>query len=245
MVVSNILERHLIPSPPSTICLPLDVIQNTKSQEVQIALVRRILRFVSPRPWGSPAAESKGDHTSFNLAVKTLYHSHSLGQSFTCGSGVLWVPVSVRGNGRIRRGLPLPGTVPAWLAQREPPWDPKRLEKIGGDNPLVIDVTHLFLNRDSAESPTTVCTLYDCRFLITFDLDKVPQELLEVLRSPDGNAQLLLEPDAKFFLPTLTLRIPGRPDRTIAKLSGTERKDRSELVPEWVEFTTARIWQAV
>lgn len=76
-LVTNFLREYLLPSPPSTLLLSSDTLHTIQDPALRIALVRRILRYVSPRPWGSPRAEVDGYSDSLNKMVRTLWkNSH-------------------------------------------------------------------------------------------------------------------------------------------------------------------------
>ena len=54
--------------------------------------------------------------------------------------------------------------------------------------------------------------LYDCRFLITFDLTRLPSEIVRILRQPEEGEGLWLTPYAKWIWPRLVWRRPGQKD---------------------------------
>jgi hypothetical protein len=114
---------------------------------------------------------------------------------FVAGGGVLWTPVSVRGN-QIkmsheisRKGSPVDGKF-GWLASRQPPlnWRDSRVR--GLVSPSRVDVTQQLAKavkewRDGA-SPI-IRVLYDCRFLVHFNIEKIPGNLAERLVRGEGN----------------------------------------------------------
>lgn len=119
--------------------------------------------------------------------------------SFDAGAGVQWKPVVVR-DGEIRTPDVLrPGRSDyiAWLACRKRPARDTSHE-------LTVEVTPLLLSRlDSQDTSERLEVLYDNRFLVTFDLAKIPKSLHDDLAS--GRAQVKIIPGRACFIPIVVL----------------------------------------
>ncbi|KAH7343337.1 hypothetical protein B0J17DRAFT_641981 [Rhizoctonia solani] len=124
-LVTDYLRVHTRPSPPSTLLL-VPPEQHQMEQDTAHALVYRILRYVSPHPWGTPESEAHRRRTSIERIMRKVLQGQNGEQtaSFCAGAQVLWSPVWVRpgGNIRVRRvGEESGGRVKAWLTSRQPP----------------------------------------------------------------------------------------------------------------------------
>ncbi|CAE6505083.1 unnamed protein product [Rhizoctonia solani] len=120
--VTDYLQTHIRPSPPSTLLLVPPPHQMEK--DTTHALVLRILRYVSPHPWGTPESEAHRRRTSIERIAQRVLHEQEKQVSFCAGAQVLWSPVWVRPDGRIRTrraGEESCGRTKGWLASRQPP----------------------------------------------------------------------------------------------------------------------------
>jgi hypothetical protein len=137
-------------------------------------VVIQILRFVSPRPWGSHTAEGFRKSDSLGRIVSCVFDEASGASNdaskgrvaFSAGSHVLWTPVYVRPDNQIKHVQPISGMdgwTEGWIASRSPPY-----RTAGGPIELEVDVTSLILNQRPSTDPVEF--LYDNRFLLTFYL---------------------------------------------------------------------------
>ncbi|KAF8605384.1 adenine nucleotide alpha hydrolases-like protein [Ceratobasidium sp. AG-I] len=142
--VTSYLSTHTRPSPPSTLLIiPSDLPADAQTQS---ALVHRILRCVSPHPWGSPESEAGRRRTSIQQILQRVWgitHDSDANananananvglRAFAAGAQVLWTPVRLLPNGSFRFLPPLPPNdarcppspdslnCPAWLVSRQP-----------------------------------------------------------------------------------------------------------------------------
>ncbi|CAL1705603.1 unnamed protein product [Somion occarium] len=217
--VTNILRRVRLPSPPSTILISTEDLQTITDVEVAIALSRRIMRHISPFPYGHISAEAKGNRSGFEDLVRKVW-SGGMGDdekdthAWCFGSHVLWSPVTLTANGRVRWRPPRsPDEKAAWLISREPPMSPTRWQQNGKVDPLTTDVT-LILNKRLVAGDTAR-VLYDCRFLISFFVDRMPDSIKASLADPAQNASIVIEPHTKFYLPKVVLRREGYKDEVL------------------------------
>jgi hypothetical protein len=127
--------------PPSTFILPTGDLFKipTKLHE---RLVLRILRYVSPCPWGSPDAEAGRRSTSIRLILDALHQvDNKPRRAFVAGGWVQWTPVIVREDGKIaRRDAKTEGKRErkAWLVERQPPF---KFKGVYRSENLLVDLT--------------------------------------------------------------------------------------------------------
>ncbi|KAG8732963.1 hypothetical protein FRC11_009730, partial [Ceratobasidium sp. 423] len=121
-LVTDYLQAHTRLSHPSTLLL-VPPPQHQMENDTTHALVHRILRYVSPHPWGTPESEAHRRRTSIERIVQRVLHKDEKQTSFCAGAQVLWSPVWVRLDGNIRRraGEESCGRAKGWLASRQPP----------------------------------------------------------------------------------------------------------------------------
>jgi hypothetical protein len=170
-------------SPPSTFLLPVQHLHELP-RRLHSRLILRILRYVSPFPWGSPQAESGRSSDSIRLILRTLLQPGTAKRlSFVAGSWVQWTPVVIRADGKIvKRDQLRQGAHErrAWLVERQLPF------KYGGayraEN-MLVDLTkwiHEKVQNDTAYQATTSLSWIPFHFgtekhtidqLATLDLD--------------------------------------------------------------------------
>jgi len=208
-LASAFIRDCILPSPPSTVLLSRKRLSQMKDTFVQRSAVIQILRFVSPNPWGSRAAEGFRKSDSLNRIIFALFDNASDGSlvettAFSAGSHVLWSPVYVRPDGQIKHTKPIPGAggwTEGWLASRSPPY-----KITGSATELETDITPLIIGEKSLADP--IGMLYDNRFVLTLHPWEIPTEVLERFRaSPTSGCRLLVTATKKYFLPRLTFRL--------------------------------------
>ncbi|KAL5489982.1 hypothetical protein ACEPAI_4815 [Sanghuangporus weigelae] len=214
------LAKCVHPSPVSTILLSKDAFSRVTDNSVRFEIIRRVLRFVSPFPWGSPRAEAGRRKDSLQRISDTLTMSgegsRETGQtpskSFVAGGGVIWSPVRVTRNAVMKfsgKGYSVSNDM-AWLASRQPPIQRFRDTVV---SPLELDITSSFLAL-SQDRSTEI--LYDCRFLITITPRLFPPDILGEFRQitaersrilkDQASVRLLVIPHTRYFLPKIVLR---------------------------------------
>ena len=201
------LRDSAFQSPPSTILLSQDKLSQITNPLVQRSIIIQILRFVSPHPWGSRTAEAFRKSVGLDRIVASLFNPSDYVSkrrlAFSAGSHVLWTPVYIRPDGQLKHEKPVSGAdgwIEAWLASRLPPY-----RYANGPSGLKMDITSLVLDRKSSTNPVEV--LYDNRFVLSFILDAIPEEVLEQLRTPSASRRLIVAPTKKYFLPRLAFRV--------------------------------------
>ncbi|KAL0577097.1 hypothetical protein V5O48_004889 [Marasmius crinis-equi] len=219
--VDSILSRCSLRSPPGTYLTTSSAISSVRDRKIQRAIVLRILRYLSFHPWGSLQAQLKRRNLGLTQIATKLWNPNPLSPlvpEFCAGGGVQWIPVVIRGTTirfpPDREHAPLNlGESAGWLAFRQVP--PKIrspiYQKKGIEDRLNIRVTSLLAaHLDTGEKKLEY--LYDCRFLVTFDLTTMPEEILRVLREPEEGEHLWLMPHSKWIWPRLVWKRPGHED---------------------------------
>lgn len=216
VTVSESLKHCVRSSPPSTILLAGDELAKITDPEVRNGVVRRILRTISPRPWGSQAAEGYGNRTRIENIVAFLWPENQAiyRKRFGMGSRVLWVPVSIREDGIVKARPPLPNEIPSWVAQREAPMRDGRYRTAQKAHPLMNDLTSAILK--SRPEKGGYQQLYDCRFLIHLDIPKIPGYILASLRDPELKGRVVVEPDSTWYLPKVVWQRNGYEPEVLA-----------------------------
>ena len=166
---------------------------------------------MSPHPWGSHTAEGFRKSAGLDRIVTSLFNNAPEDTpkkrlAFSAGSHVLWTPVYVRPDGELKHAKPISGTdewAEGWLASRSPPY-----RGGNGSSGLEIDITSLIL--DKKPFTDLVEVLYDNRFLSSFNLHAVPDQIFERLRSSSNSHRLVVTATGKYFLPRLVLRSSSR-----------------------------------
>ncbi|KIY50765.1 adenine nucleotide alpha hydrolases-like protein [Fistulina hepatica ATCC 64428] len=165
-------KRHLLecllPSPHGTLALSVQKLANVSDDDLlHSMIILKLLRYVSPRPWGSVAAEAGRSRTSIDLIKQNLFCRRSVEdlRPFTAGSDVLWRPVTYRvGNKQT-----------CWLLSRQPP-----ARSTVGHEPLVVDLSDRLLTAVSADTEL-VEVLWDNRFLVRLVVNHIPPPVIDEL----------------------------------------------------------------
>jgi hypothetical protein len=127
---------------------------------------------------------------------------------FVAGGGVLWTPVLIRGEsiktpGRIAEFGIKQGETVGWLASRQPPLHRDKMEERGIVDPLQLDVTELLtvvaLNNEKGVREEVLEVLYDCRFLLRFNLTRMPGVIATAITKPED--RILVQPNSRWYWP--------------------------------------------
>lgn len=244
--MTECLKQCALPSPPSTLLLSSKQLRVT-DPEVRTAVVRRILRFISPRPWGSLSAEVNGNREALDNAVSKAWNdgTSQARRAFSAGSDVLWIPYVMRHDGLVReRDQIIDGEEPLWLVQRAPPM--RRITRLGQEKAdLALDVTDRLTSTSQSE------VLWDCRFSINLDPNLMPRDIRGSLDAGRSSAKVIVTPYTKWFLPRLVLRREGQLDTILAEypwdLSVWKHRKPGPVqvdVP-WARMSFVRSWEAI
>jgi tRNA(Ile)-lysidine synthase len=159
---------------------------------VRQALVLRILRYVSYEPWGSMRSEAGRRQKSVKRLMQVLWDAQGVRTrksiSFTVGSGVWWRPSFVT------KGHVLKTVVKdfdfnnlMWFASRHPSIDSPTAPK--SDNLRIVmtdQLRHARAAWEAKQGPDAVEIVFDRRFLIRFQLDKMPEDVVNALHVNGG-----------------------------------------------------------
>lgn len=210
--VDSALKRCTLPSPAGTFLLSSNGIASVNDDLTRRAMINRVLRYVSFHPWGSPRADANRRNSSIQQIIHKVWNPDPFLaniRTFAAGGGVLWTPVTFEG-GHIR----LPNRVLeagigrheafGWLASRQPPLSQTKMDARRLPDPLTVDVTQLLAKaleerRDGAHPVVQV--LYDCRFLVHFNLGKIPRDLVRWLMRNEG--KIMIYPNTRWYWPKI------------------------------------------
>ncbi|KAG2146892.1 PP-loop family-domain-containing protein [Suillus bovinus] len=250
--VDNEVTFHLknltLPSPPSTLILSSHALPAIVDPTVRLALVLRVMRYVSFHPWGSLRADGNRRRTSIQRIIDTLWQSDGA-PPFTAGGGVLWQPAIFSAKKRLRVGTQCLGRRLqlgerfAWMASRLPAVPYNMLDTAILPSKLDIDVTERLASATS-RGDDFLEVLFDCRFLVRFDLSQIPEELVEALRkSQETGVNVRIKPHTKYYWPKVVLRKPSCVDIAYATLMDNGQIDTFGHAP-WVTMKYIRLLDA-
>jgi tRNA(Ile)-lysidine synthase len=206
-----------MPSPPGTLLLSLRGLLPIHGDLVRTALVLRVMRYVSFYPWGSIRADGNRRKKMREQILDRLWSSNPFKNGkglFVAGGGVLWTPVLVKGTKiktpeRVAKVGAERGEVVAWLASRQPPMHKSKMAELEIINPLRIDLTemlkHTLEDMSDISNASTPEILYDCRFLVRFDIAKIPLWIYNDLRNPENPVRISIVPNTRWYWPEIIL----------------------------------------
>lgn len=214
-------------------------------------MVRRILRYASPRGWGDPRAVINGNGDALEHLVRLIWEEPGERQRFSLGGRVSWQPAIIRSDGGIRMHRPIePGEGAAWLVTRDPPWSPSRNANDNEPKNLTQDCTRgiiqALLGRDSARYQ-----LYDNRFCVRFQLDQIPREVTESLSDSTLNGGIIIKADSPWHLPRVLWHRDGEVDQILAEYRWREWDWKVDAKPiatisvPWIHMSFIRSLEAV
>ncbi|KAF5381012.1 hypothetical protein D9615_004139 [Tricholomella constricta] len=218
--VDSILKRCSLPTLPGTFMMSALAIRRVDDPTIRRALVLRIMRYASYHPWGSMRADAGRRKGSISQVVDQLwkpFHTKSILRPFTAGGGVLWTPVVVRGNSiKFPKSTAFAGiredeTV-GWLVSRQPPMNRLRQQERGLPNRLEINATNPITegwHRWKSGGAPVASVLYDCRFLVQFNLEKMPREIASRLLDPDSQEKMMVYSKTRWYWPSVALEGNG------------------------------------
>ncbi|KAJ7137814.1 PP-loop family-domain-containing protein [Mycena epipterygia] len=217
-LVDTSLNRSHLPSPAGTYMVSCRGLSTVRDPLVQKALVLRIMRYVSFHAWGTVRADGNRRKTSLARITENLWVKDPIADRispFVAGGGVFWTPVIVGGaymrfptaDGRLTVGQ---GEISAWLAARQPPLSQQRMADQNMVNPLRLDITEKVREKLQTrhENPGQILdVLWDCRFLLQMDIDKIPDDVAQAIL--DGGARLLVHPNTRWYWPKVLIQTPN------------------------------------
>ncbi|KAF8333550.1 PP-loop family-domain-containing protein [Cantharellus anzutake] len=231
---SEYISKYSRPSPPSTLLLCTQLVP---SPEVQAAIILRVLRYVSPNPWGHNTSQSRRKATSIALIASRLWPmaGQELHAPFAAGSQVLWASVPTLQEGLLLRTSSVcerGAVTPAWLAVRQPLYR-RRCPCHNNGSP---ETGSLCLPHDG--DGTVITVVFDLRFLIRI----TPHANPLISRLKMDKLCFSVSGHGPYHLPLITLRGPGLSGVVIWKLD-TSNVPLSATVltkSEWLEVKLIR-----
>ncbi|KAL4077258.1 PP-loop family-domain-containing protein [Scleroderma yunnanense] len=257
--VTEHLQECTLPSPPATLLLSFSHLLAIQDPVVRFAMVLRIMRYISFHPWGSIRADGDRRRAGINRIARRLWSSvpePALLKKFTAGGGVLWSPVLYHPEKQLKPVIgplrhsqrPEPAQF-AWLASRIPPFFKNPQEGAGSASRLIIDVTkqfHLVDTKSENNTPEPVILefLYDCRFLIRFNLSRMPKHVQAALHSEHHKPiSIKIMPHTQYFWPKVVLQQGMGPDMVLAVLGDKGEVDMTNS-PPWISMEWVRLLDA-
>lgn len=177
---------------------------------VQQAVIWRIMKYVSPSPWGSLRAEghrrTESAQRLLNVLCDDKAHERHVPASLSVGSRVWWRLVHMKPHGYSINVKSCPQENLAWLACRSPQ------SRQASHDPLNVDITPQLCSAyrewiENHGSPI-VRFVYDCRFLLTFDVSQMSAKAFV------PSAKVLVVPRTVWYLPQVVLQVDGSEDRS-------------------------------
>ncbi|KAF7304895.1 ATP-bind-3 domain-containing protein [Mycena kentingensis (nom. inval.)] len=247
-IVDSALNRCHLPSPTGTYLVSCRGLSTVRDPLVQTAMVLRIMRYCSFFAWGTIRADANRRRSSLQRIVDALWTPDPFEagiQSFVAGGGVSWTPVLI-GRDRIRMyngkypPVPKPGDVVGWLASRQVPFIEARLKALGMPNVLKVHITDQvrdkLMTRES--NPGQILeVLWDCRFLVTIDIDRIPQDIVDVILQ--GRYNLWIHAHSRWHWPKITLLHAGGDPTKFRTLHTTLHVPEKGLIPLDRDIMTA------
>ncbi|KAF7799561.1 hypothetical protein EIP86_010798 [Pleurotus ostreatoroseus] len=231
---SDALDKCTLPSPPSTLLLSHPHLLSITDPLVRHALVRRVLRCVSPRPWGAPSAVASGSRAKLDRFAQRIWDAprteSEANSAFSLGARVRWQPAVVRADGAVRMDrAPQHGEYGAWLVVREPPWSPGRVMSENEPRDATADYTDKILEAKDRDA-RTVQLLYDARFCIEIAVDDMPEDVSESLIDRVSQGRIIVKPDTKWWLPKVVWQREFLPDQVLAQYAFADEKNQQWTV---------------
>jgi tRNA(Ile)-lysidine synthase len=182
-------------------------------------MVLRILRYISPLPWGSTRAQAGRRRESLQRIVERVWDPDQASQArarFEAGANVLWTPLRITRDGRLKQKQPRPDERFGWLASRAPP---PRLCRSDSDRDIS---AQLLAAASSSSSRRYAEVLYDNRFLVAFRLGAIPAGDPIMASVEEGSGRVILVVGGRWLWPNVVWRREGQEDVTIAQISAPE-----------------------
>jgi tRNA(Ile)-lysidine synthase len=181
-----------------------------------LAIVLRILRYISPHPWGSTRAQAGRRRESLQRIAQRVWDPDPASETrtrFEAGGNVLWTPLRICQDGRLRCEQPRRGERFGWLASRAPL--PRHCKQ---DSDRDISTELLLPPRQGRRAEV----LYDNRFLIMFRLEAVPPDDPVMASVIEGSGRVVLVLGGRWLWPQVVWRRKDEDDLVVAHISVPE-----------------------
>ncbi|KAH9043081.1 PP-loop family-domain-containing protein [Lactarius pseudohatsudake] len=212
---STFLSRFSVQTPPGTFTLTSDKLSTAVTDPlVQSAMVLRILRYISPHPWGSTRAQANRRRERLQHIIERVWDPDPVSGAragFGAGANVLWTPFRISQDGKLKHRQPRSGERFGWLASRALP--PRHC---WSESDRDISALLTASSRQYAE------VLHDNRFLVSFRLRGIPAGDPIMASVEEGSGRVLIVLGGRWLWPKVIWRREGQEDVTIAQITVPE-----------------------
>ena len=225
------------PSAPSTLLLLNPSEESIPAPDVQRAIVLRVLRYVSPKPWGAPDSEGSRSSPRLRRISNYIWNSTKPRRTFCAGSDVMWTPVFLRADGCKHLVLAndkehTSGDRQGWLASRQPP-----IRRTCVPSPCMQDISEFLIQDTESE------LLWDNRFIITMRPRLLPPDILDSCKS-EGSVMIVSH--GRWLLPKIVWLRAKRDEVLLGGVALDVRKTAEGLMNSaWVDFRWIRSLEVI
>ncbi|KAH9079569.1 PP-loop family-domain-containing protein [Lactarius deliciosus] len=196
---SAFLSRFSVQTPPGTFIITSDNLSTVVTDPlVQLAMVLRILRYISPHPWGSTRAQASRRSERLQHIIERVWDPRP----------GFW------SSGRVRGWRERPLDAVSNLPRREAEAQTTEI----GRTFRVARVAALL----TASSKQHVKVLHDNRFLVSFRLGGIPAGDPVMASLEEGSGRVLIVLGGRWLWPKVIWRREGHEDVTIAQITVPE-----------------------
>lgn len=177
-------------------------------------MVLRILRYISPHPWGSTRAQANRRRERLQHIIERVWDPDPVSGAragFGAGANVLWTPFRISQDGKLKHRQPREGERFGWLASRALP--PRHC---WSESDRDISALLTASSRQYAE------VLHDNRFLVSFRLGGIPAGDPIMASVEEGSGRVLIVLGGRWLWPKVIWRREGQEDVTIAQITVPE-----------------------
>ncbi|KAG8908518.1 hypothetical protein FRB99_005878 [Tulasnella sp. 403] len=208
---------------------------------LQRHIVLRILRYISPKPWGSVYAEAGRRTMALDSICKHIFptpKSEFGASTFAGGADVLWTPMTLTESGELKHvhHSPVLRENLCWLASRVPL---RRSEA----SSLEVDTTMVLrasLNNHGQDKPL----LWDNRFLVSFRPQLLSATVKDLLFR-GGDTKVLVRPTGPWVLPEVVVLGSGHEPVVIGGYNKAKDGRWSSVVTAGIDVRFVRELSAI
>lgn len=212
---------------------------NISAELVRQAIVMRVLRAVSPEPWGSPASQANRRSENIRRVSQRLFTPYSQlspeeRKSFMAGASVIWQPMRICPDGSLRHFISTqskgdkldelgmkPGDRVGWLASRAKPMGWSKDNEPVDISASILDAHDQWSQQPRPDPDAVHEVLWDKRFTIRIRLARAPDTLFDNLRY---GARVLVVPEGAWWWPRVALVQPHTKDVLLARIGAEEMR---------------------
>ncbi|VDB82678.1 unnamed protein product [Peniophora sp. CBMAI 1063] len=231
--VSAALARTTVHSPPGTILLASGAhLSSINLELVRQALILRVLRAVSPEPWGSLASQANRRTDSIQRIAERLFTPFDKlpkekRRPFMAGAFVSWQPLRICADGSLKHFIEpdfrnkdgvdefgmKAGDRAGWMAVRAKP--PSWIRGPVDISSSIVDAHDQWSQQSQPDPDAIHEVLWDNRFTIRIRLARAPETLFDNLRY---GARVLVIPEGAWWWPRVVLVQPHKKEVLLARI---------------------------